>query len=121
MALHGPAHCKEQGPTVERLVGWFSAFFKPRKFQDEHDLQAQLVAWLAEVNEKTPSRATKVIPEIQRVEELPRLRQIKVLPENLAMRIPIMVGPTAEVMFEGVPYSMPPKATHVAGTIFVCG
>jgi transposase len=109
-----------QKGSVERLVGWVKgSFFKPRKFQDERDLQAQLAAWLVEVNEKTPSRATKVIPETRRREELHRLRPIKVLPENLAVRIPIMVGPTAEVMFEGLPYSMPPKATHIAGTVFV--
>lgn len=109
-----------QKGTVERLVGWVkSSFFKPRKFQDERDLQAQLIAWLVEVNERTPSRATKVIPEIRRREELPRLRSVKVLPETLAIRVPVMVGPTAEVMFEGMPYSMPPKAAHVAGTAFV--
>jgi transposase len=109
-----------QKGSVERLVGWVKgSFFKPRKFLDERDLQAQLTAWLVEVNEKTPSRATKVIPETRRREELPRLRPIKVLPENLAVRVPVMVGPTAEVMFEGVPYSMPPKATHIAGTVFV--
>jgi transposase InsO family protein len=42
-----------------------------------------------------------------------------VLPEKLALRIPAVVGPTAEVTFEGQPYSMPPEATHVAGTIFL--
>ena len=109
-----------QKGSVERLVGWVkSSFFKPRKFQDERDLQAQLTAWLVEVNERTPSRATKVIPEIRRREELPRLRPVKVLPETLAIRIPVTVGPTAEVIFEGLPYSMPPKAAHVAGTAFV--
>jgi hypothetical protein len=60
-----------------------------------------------------------VIPEIRRREELPRLRPIKVFPENLALRLPIFVGPTAEVMFEGMPYSMPPQATHIAGTLFL--
>jgi transposase len=109
-----------QKGSVERLVGWVKgAFFKSRKFQDERDLQAQLEAWLVEVNEKTPNRATKVIPETRRREELPRLRPIKVFPENLAVRVPVMVGPTAEVMFEGVTYSMPPKAAHIAGTVFV--
>ena len=96
-----------------------SSFFKHRKFQDMEDLEAQLAAWHIEVNTKTPSRATGVIPETRRREELARLRPIKVFPETLALRIPIFVGPTAEVMFEGVPYSMPPEATHVAGTLFL--
>ena len=109
-----------QKGSVERLVGWVKgSFFKPRKFQDEVDLVAQLAAWHVEVNTKTPSRATKVIPEIRRQEELARLRPIKVFPERLALRIPIFVGPTAEVMFEGAPYSMPPEATHIAGTLFL--
>ena len=109
-----------QKGSVERLVGWVKgAFFKHRRFQDEDDLRAQLEAWLVEVNTKTPSRATGVIPETRRLEELPRLRPIKVIPEKLALRIPVFVGPTAEVMFEGVPYTMPPEATHVAGTLFL--
>jgi transposase len=109
-----------QKGSVERLVGWVkSSFFKPRKFQDEADLRAQLAAWLVEVNTRTASRATGVIPETRRLEELPRLRPVKVFPEKLALRIPIFVGPTAEVMFEGLPYSMPPDATHIAGTLFL--
>lgn len=109
-----------QKGSVERIVGWVkSSFFKPRKFQDEADLRAQLAAWLKEANTVTPSRATGVVPESRRQEELPRLRPIKVLPEKLALRIPVFVGSTAEVMFEGQPYSMPPQATHVAGTLFL--
>lgn len=109
-----------QKGSVERLVGWVKgSFFKPRKFQDEADLRAQLAAWLVDVNTKTPSRATGVIPETRRREELARLRPIKVLPENLPLRIPVFVGPTAEVLFEGVPYSMPADAAHVAGTLFL--
>ena len=91
-----------QKGTVERLVGWVkSSFFKPRKFQDHADLAAQLAAWHLVVNTQTPSRATNVIPEMRRVEELTRLRPLKVFPETLALRFPVFVGPTAEVMFEG--------------------
>lgn len=109
-----------QKGSVERLVGWVKgAFFKHRKFQDDADLRAQLKAWLLNVNTKTPSRATGVIPETKRLEELARLRPIKVFPEKLALRIPVFVGPTAEVIFEGVQYSMPPEATHIAGTLFL--
>ena len=109
-----------QKGTVERLVGWVkSSFFKHRKFQDEADLEAQLAAWHVEINTKTPSRATGVIPETRRQEELARLRPVKVFPESLALRLPIFVGPTAEVMFEGVPYSMHPEAALIAGTLFL--
>jgi transposase len=109
-----------QKGTVERLVGWVKgSFFKPRKFQDELDLHAQLDTWLVEVNTKTPCRATNAIPETRRQEELARLRPIKVFPETLALRFPVFVGPTAEVVFEGVPYSMPPDATLITGTLFL--
>ena len=109
-----------QKGAVEALVKWVkNSFFKSRKFLDEDDLDAQLAAWLVEINEKTASRATGVIPETRRQEELARLRPIKVFPETLALRVPVFVGPTAEVIFEGVPYSMPPKATHIAGTLFL--
>ncbi|HTR57659.1 MAG TPA: IS21 family transposase [Casimicrobiaceae bacterium] len=109
-----------QKGAVERLVGWVKgSFFKHRKFQDDVDLQAQLAQWHLEANTKTASRATGVIPETRRQEELARLRPIKVFPERLALRFPIFVGPTAEVMFEGAAYSMPPEATHIAGTLFL--
>jgi hypothetical protein len=42
-------------------------------------------------------------------------------PEKLALRVPIFVGPAAEVMFEGVPCSMEREATLVAGTLFLYG
>jgi transposase len=117
--MSAPRSGNQKG-SVERLVGWVkSSFFKHRKFLDDADLRAQLAAWHVEVNTKTPSRATGEIPETRRQQELPRLRAIKVLPENLALRLPIFVGPTAEVMLEGVPYSMPPEATHIAGTVFL--
>ncbi|MHB8727383.1 MAG: IS21 family transposase [Casimicrobiaceae bacterium] len=109
-----------QKGTVEHLVKWVKgSFFKHRKFQDETDLAAQLAAWHVEVNTKTPSRATGVIPETRRQEELVRLRPIKVFPEKLALRIPVFVGPTAEVTFEGQRYSMDPDATNIAGTVFL--
>ena len=109
-----------QKGAVESLVKWVKgSFFKPRKFQDEADLEAQLATWLTEVNTKTASRATREIPETRRQQELPRLRPIKVFPEKLALRIPVVVGPTAEITFEGQAYSMPPEATNVAGTIFL--
>jgi hypothetical protein len=114
-----PKSANQKG-AVESLVRWVKgSFFKHRKFQDELDLEAQLAAWQLEVNTQTPSRATGEIPETRRQQELVRLRPVKVFPETLALRFPIFVGPTAEVMFEGVPYSMPPEATHVAGTLFL--
>jgi transposase len=109
-----------QKGSVEHLVKWVkNTFFKWRKFIDEADLQSQLGAWVHEANFETISRATKAIPETLRLKESERLRPVRVLPESLAIRVPVFVGPTAEVMFEGAPYSMPPEAANVAGTAFV--
>lgn len=84
------------------IVKWVkNTFFKWRRFADGHDLQTQLAAWVREANFETPSRATKEIPETLRQKELPRLRPVRISPETLALRVPIFVGPTAEVMFEG--------------------
>ena len=109
-----------QKGTVEHLVKWVkNTFFKWRKFADERDLEAQLAVWVREANFETPSRATGKIPETLRQEELPRLRAVRLAPETLALRVPVFVGPTAEVMFEGRAYTMPPRAANVAGTAFV--
>lgn len=109
-----------QKGSVEQLVKWVkNSFFKPRKFVDEVDLEAQLSAWQLEVNTKTANRATGMIPETRRQQELARLRPIKVFPENLVLRFPVFVGPTAEVDFEGVTYSMPPQAVNVPATLFL--
>lgn len=109
-----------QKGAVEHLVKWVkNSFFKWRKFADEQDLEAQLAAWVRVANFETPSRATTEIPETRRQQELPRLRGVRVLPETLALRVPVFVGPTAEVMFEGRPYTMPPAAANIAGTAFV--
>jgi transposase len=110
----------QQKGAVEHLVKWVkNSFFKWRKFADEADLEAQLAAWVREVNFETSSRATAEIPETRRQQELPLLRPVRVLPETLALRVPIFVGPTAEVMFEGRAYMMPPRAANIAGTAFV--
>lgn len=109
-----------QKGSVEHLVKWVkNTFFKWRKFVDASDLETQLSAWVHEANFETVSRATKQIPETLRNKELPRLRPVRLTPETLALRVPIFVGPTAEVVFEGRAYSMPPRAANVAGTAFV--
>jgi transposase len=109
-----------QKGSVEHLVKWVkNSFFKWRKFVDEADLEEQLAAWVREVNFETASRATGEIPESRRQQELPRLRPVRLTPETLAVRVPIFVGPTATVSFEGRPYTMPPEAANIPGTAFV--
>ncbi len=114
-----PASPWQKG-SVENLVGWVKgSFFKQRRFVDDEDLLRQLAEWRTEVNTERPCRATKVIPAVRLEEERPRLRPLKVAPANLAVRVPIIVGPTAEVIHDLHPYSMPPEAIGIAGTLYL--
>src|SRR5437667_7346589 len=89
-----PQQPKQKG-AVENLVGFVkSSFFKVRCFHDQADLEQQLVEWHREVNQERPCRATGIIPAVRLSEEAPRLRSLKVRPKDLALRIPVYVGPT---------------------------
>jgi transposase len=110
----------EQKGAVENLVGWVKgSFFKQRRFLDDEDLQRQLDEWHEEVNTRRPSRATSVTPAARMIEERPRLRPLKVAREDLALRIPVFVGPTGMVVHDTHPYSMPPEAIGIAGTLYL--
>jgi hypothetical protein len=109
-----------QKGSVENLVGWVKgSFFKQRRFVDDEDLRRQLAEWRTEVNTERPCRATKVIPAVRLEDERPRLRVLKVAPADLAVRVPIVVGPTGEVIHDLLPYSMPPEAIGIAGTLYL--
>jgi len=113
-------HRPQQKGSVENLVGWVKgSFFKQRRFIDDEDLALQLAQWHREVNCERPSRATGVIPLARLDEERARLRPLKITPDELALRVPIFVGPTGAVMHEGHRYSMPPQAIGIAGTLFL--
>jgi transposase len=114
-----PASPKQKG-SIENLVGWVKgSFFKQRRFLDDVDLLTQLVEWRTEVNTERPCRATRIIPAVRLEEERPRLRALKIAPQHLALRVPVVVGPTAEVLHDTHPYSMPPDAIGIAGTLFL--
>jgi hypothetical protein len=53
------------------------------------------------------------------VEDRARLRPLKTAPADLALRIPVSVGPTGVVMHDGHPYSMPPDAIGLPGTLYL--
>jgi hypothetical protein len=110
----------QQKGAVENLVGWVKgSFFKQRRFIDQADLEQQLAEWQIEANEQTPSRATGVTPLARMAEERTRLRPLKILPQNLALRIPIYVGPTGYVLHDTHEYSMPPESISISGTLFL--
>ena len=114
-----PYRAQEKG-SVENLVGFVkSSFFKVRRFYDEQDLEQQRQEWEREVNEQRPCRATGIIPAVRLAEEAPRLRPLKIQPEDLALRIPVYVGPTGTVVYDGHAYSMPPQAISMPATLFL--
>ena len=95
-----------------------SSFFKVRRLDGE-DLRQQLEDWQREVNEQRPCRATGIIPAVRLGEEAPRLRALKVPPQQLALRIPVYVGPTGTVLHDGHAYSMPPEAISMPATLYL--
>lgn len=114
-----PYQARQKG-AVEQLVGWVkNSFFKQRRFRDMADLEAQLADWLCEVNQKLANRATGVTPAERMHEEQPRLRALRVAPEDLALRYPVQVGPTAVVVFQTHTYSMPAEAASLPGTLYL--
>jgi len=114
-----PYRAQQKG-SVENLVGFVkSSFFKVRRFHDEEDLRQQLRDWHREVNDERPCRATGIIPALRLAEEAPRLRALKVQPEQLALRIPVYVGPTGTVLYDGHAYSMPPEAISMPATLYL--
>jgi DNA replication protein DnaC len=52
-------------------------------------------------------------------EERPRLRRLKVAPDELALRFPVVVGPTGYVVHDARSYSMAPESIGMAGTLFL--
>ncbi len=114
-----PYRPQEKG-SVENLVGWVkNSFFKQRRFLDRADLERQLQEWLTEGNTTRPSRATGVAPSARIADDRTRLRPLKIAPADLALRIPVSVSPTGVVMHEGHPYSMPPDAIGLPGTLYL--
>jgi len=94
-------------------------FFKQRRFLDDEDLQRQLDEWHEAVNTQRPLRATGVTPAARMAEERPRLRPLKVAPEDMALPIPFFVGPTGIVAHDTHSYSLPAEATGIAGTRYL--
>jgi hypothetical protein len=114
-----PYRPQEKG-SVENLVGWVKgSFFKQRRFLDRADLAQQLRDWLLETNTVRPSRATGVPPAERIAEERARLRPLKIAPADLALRIPVSVSPMGVVVHDAHPYSMPPDAIGLPGTLYL--
>jgi len=109
-----------QKGSVESLVKWVKgSFFKQRRFVDDEDLRRQLREWHEDVNTRVVSRATGVTHSARMAEERARLRPVKVSSAELALRIPVVVGPTGMVLHDTHLYSMDPSAIGISGTLFL--
>lgn len=106
--------------SIENLIALVKgSFFRERQFQNAVDLGEQLREWHAEVNERRLCRTTGMPPSVRLVEERARLRPLNVQSEQLALRVPIYVGPAATVVHEGDAYLMPREAAGLAGTLYL--
>lgn len=73
--LCAPRSGNQKG-SVERGVGWAkNSFLLVRRFLDRADLEAQLAAWLLEINTVRKSDATKQIPATLLAQEANRLAE----------------------------------------------
>jgi hypothetical protein len=106
--LRGRGPNERSGSSVEKLVRWVkTSFFGSRSFADAGDLKASLDDWSLEMNTSTAARAIGVVPAERMPEERVRLRPLALQAEEFAPRIPVFVGPGAEVIYERVSYPMP--------------
>ncbi len=117
---HDRAREDRSSGGVENLVRSVTAsFFRSRRFADAADLQSRLEIWTRDVNGRPLARKTKVIPAERIAEERRRLRPLAIQPEDFAVRIPVVVGPGSEVIYEGISYPMPGLAIGKRGTLYL--
>ncbi len=111
----------QQKGAVENLVGFVKrSFFRARRFHDlTTDLPQQLAAWLLEMNTVRPSRATREIPAARLAAEQARLKPLAVAPAAYGLRVPVTVGPTAMVTYQGFRYAMPAPACGLPATLWL--
>jgi transposase len=118
--VRGRGRHERSGASVERLVRWVkNSFFAVREFAHPRDLEARLQDWNDEANTRAASRETGVIPEARMVEERVRLRPLVVRPEEFALRLPVTVGPTPEVVYDGIAYRMPAEAVGKPAVLYL--
>jgi hypothetical protein len=106
---------------VDPLARWVKKrFFERRRFADTADLKSQLSEWVYSVNTKIPSRSTRMVPAKRMSDhEQAYLRPSLVSPREFALRVPAVVGPKANVVYEGVSYQMPPDTVGMLATVRV--
>ncbi len=109
----------DRGPGTN-LGNWLKlGFFKDATFADEADLARQLASWVREQNELPQTEAGGRSASVLLAEERQRLRPLKVEPNELALRFPVLVGPRGAVVHDGQAYAMPSESVGLAGALFL--
>jgi transposase len=114
--------CGNQKGSVERGVGWVkNSFLLVRRFVDWADLEAQLTAWLVEMNTVRRCDATKEIPATLLAREADHLadRPVPWTAEEYPLHESLTVTPVATVVFKSTPYQVDPKAIGTVATVLV--
>lgn len=98
-----------------------NSFLRVRKFRDLPDLEAQLAAWLHDVNHVRPSDATGVIPAVAREEEKDRLgeRPVQVDAATWAIEDSATVTPMGTISYLGTAYSATARHLGAPATLLV--
>lgn len=111
-----------QKGSVERGVGWAKhSFLQVRTFLDRADLDAQLAAWLHEINTVRRCDATKQVPAQLLEAEAGRLseRPVPWTADEYPLRESATVTPVATVQVRATPYQVDPKAIGTVATVLL--
>jgi hypothetical protein len=107
----------DRGPGTN-LGNWIKlAFFKHAVISDEADAAAQLHDWVRIHNNLPVNEASAKTPAILLAEERQRLRSMRLDPNDLALRFPVLVGPRAVVVHDNHAYAMAPEAVGLIGEL----
>lgn len=109
----------DRGPGTN-LGNWVKHFFfKSRTFANAADMERQLSEWLREQNTRTPTELSGKTAAILLAEERQRLRPLRVDPNEIALRFPVVVGPRATVVHDGQSYAMPTESVGLVGALLL--
>lgn len=109
----------DRGPGTN-LGNWLKlGFFKDATFLDEADVAQRLTAWIREQNELPQTEAAGRSAAVLLAEERQRLRPLKVDPNDLALRFPVLVGPRGAVVHDGQAYVMPAESVGLTGALYL--
>jgi hypothetical protein len=107
----------EQQGSVENLAAFVQrACFRARRFVDvDTDLPRQLTEWLVEVNEVRPPRPGRAASGAHR-RRAGAHEALATAPADYGLKVPVTIGPTAMVSYQGVHYAMRATACGLPAT-----